>query len=232
MALNYSITASPDLIDQYFNAEVPEAYRARYNACPTQLLPVITGDNPEGLSFFYWGINPAFTKSKGVSKKLVLAPVEDIPNKASLRKNLKSQRCIILADGFYEWKALSKKGRTPYRFHLSDNAPFAIAGLWDSFESELGETIHTFMMITTPANREVEDITDRMPAILETEMIIEWLNESNTEESIISFLKPYVEKPLDRYTVNPKVDNPNFDEPSLLNRVPPADQYGNFTLFS
>lgn len=231
MPSNYSISSTPQKIEEHFNVDVTEAYRPRYNACPTQLLPVITSDNPDGLSFFYWGINPTFTKNKSISKKLVLAPIEDIPNKASLKRHLRTQRCVIVADGFYDWKTLTKKGRTPYRFFLPDNEPFAIAGLWDSFESDQDEVIHTFMMITTPANREVADITDRMPAILETDFLIEWLNDSNTEESMISLLKPYREKVLDRYTVNPKVGDESYDVPDLLKKVPPADQFGNLTLF-
>ncbi|MCE7992460.1 MAG: SOS response-associated peptidase [Roseivirga sp.] len=231
MPLNYSISSAPALIDETFNVDVTEAFQPRYNACPTQLLPVITSDNPDGLSFFYWGTTPAFAKGKRVSDKLTMAPVEQIPDRPALRRYIRTQRCAIIADGFYDWKTLSKKGRTPYRFFLPDNEPFAIAGLWDSFDNDQGETIHTFMMITTPANKEVADITARMPAILEKDLIIEWLNDSNTEESTISLLKPYSEKILDRYTVNPKLGDSNFDTPELLKNVPPADQFGNFTLF-
>jgi len=231
MSLNYSITSDPEKLEEAFNVDVTEGYQAKYNACPTQLLPVITNDNPDGISFFYWGINPGFTKSKSISNKLVFAPVEDIPHKASLKRHLKTHRCVILADGFYDWKILSKKGKTPYRFFLPGNEPMAIAGLWDVFENEQGENIHTFMMITTPANNEVADITDRMPALLEHDFLIEWLNESNTEESLISLLKPYKEKALDRYTVNPKLSDPEYNHPDLLKQVPPADQFGNLTLF-
>lgn len=231
MPLTYSISSSSALIDETFNVDATEAFSPRYNACPTQLLPVITSDNPEGLSFFYWGTTPAFAKGRRVSDKLTMAPVEQIPDRPALRRYIRTQRCAIIADGFYDWKTLSKKGRTPYRFFLPDNEPFAIAGLWDSFDNDQGETIHTFMMITTPANNEVADITSRMPAILEKDLIIEWLNDSNTEESTISLLKPYTEKVLDRFTVNPKLGDSNFDSPELLKNVPPADQFGNFTLF-
>lgn len=231
MPLNYSIASDAALIEETFNVDVTEAFTPRYNAWPTHLMPVVTSENPNGLSFFYWGIHPGFAKSKRVSDKLTLAPVEDIPNRPRLKRYLRTQRCAIIADGFYDWKTLSKKGRTPYRFFLPNNKPFAIAGLWDSFEAEDGTTVHTFMMITTPANKEVADITSRMPAILENDLIIEWLNDSNTEESTISLLKPYAEQVLDRFTVNPKLGDQNFDSPELLKTVPPADQFGNFTLF-
>ncbi len=232
MPINYSISTSADALEEFFNIEVSGKYIPVFNCHPTQLLPVITSENPEGLSFFYWGINPGFVKSKGVSQKLLFAPSEELLLKASLKKNLKNNRCVILADGFYAWKTLSKKGRVPYRFHMNDNMPFAIAGLWDEFDNEEGETIHTFTMITTPASKDVSDIADRMPAILNEDLIIEWLNDSNSEESVISFIKPYEEKPMDRYTVNPRLDDPEFNHPDLLIKVPAADQFGNFTLFN
>lgn len=231
MPINYSSSTAPDLLEERFNIEVPANYIPSFNCHPTQLLPVITSKNPEGLSFFYWGINPGFVKSKSVSQKLLFAPSEDLLQKASLKKNIKSQRCIILANGFYDWKILSKKGMVPYRFHLKDNAPFAIAGLWEEFENEQGEMVHSFMMITTPSNKDVNDITDRMPAILNDDLIVEWLNDSNSEESVISFIKPYTESPIDRHTVNPKLAEPDFNHSDLFNKVPPADQHGNFTLF-
>ena len=231
MPSSYSIASSAKAIEEYFNVEVTNQYQARYNASPTKLLPVITAENPDGLSFFYWGINPAFVKSNSISEKLIFAPVDQVLSEASLKKNLKSQRCVILADGFYAWKTISKKERVPYWFHLADKSPFGIAGLWDEFENENGEFVHTFMMITTEANPDVADITDRMPAILDSDLMIDWLNESNTEESVISFITPYKEKPLDRHTITPKVDDPSFESADLHKKAPPANQFGSFTLF-
>lgn len=231
MPTSYSIASSPQLIEEYFNVEVTGQYQPRYNAAPTKLLPIITAENPAGLSFFYWGINPSFIKSKSISEKLIYAPSEQILSKASLKKNLKSQRCVILADSFFAWKNISKKERVPYRFHVADGNPFGIAGLWDEFENENGETVHTFMMITMESNSDVVDISDRMPAILDSDLMIDWLNESNTEESIINLITPYREKPLDRYTITPRIENPEFESPDIFKRVPPANQFGGFTLF-
>lgn len=231
MPSSYSIASSAKTVEEYFNVEVTDKYEPRFNGTPTKLLPVITAENPDGISFFYWGINPSFVKSKSISERLIFAPVEDILSKASLKKNLKSQRCVILADGFYVWKTISKKERVPYRVHLNDNSPFGIAGLWDEFENENGDIVHTFMMITMPANSDVIDIAERMPAILDSDLMIDWLNESNTEESVINFIAPYKEKPLDRYTITPRLDDPNYEDSDLIKKVPPANQFGSFTLF-
>lgn len=231
MPSSYSIASSAKTIEEYFNVEVTKQYQALFNASPTKLLPIITAENPDGLSFFYWGINPAFVKSNSISEKLIFAPVDQILSKASLKKNLKSQRCVILADSFYAWKTISKKERVPYRFHLADKSPFGIAGLWDEFENENGESVHTFMMITTEANEDVVDVTDRMPAILKSDLMIDWLNESNTEESVVNFITPYKEKPLDRHTITPKISDPLFESDELHKKAPPANQFGSFTLF-
>ena len=232
MQINFSIASEAQLVSEHFHIEVTDQYKTTYNARPSDLLPVITGENPEGLSFFYWGINPSFSKSKSVSNKLLYAPVEDIPNKPSLRKALQLQRCVIIADGFYDWKEIARKEKVPYRFHLQNNSPFAIAGLWDSFENESGDTIHTFMMITTPASAEVRKVSLRMPAILNEDLMMEWLNEDNTADSLLSFVKPFEEEHIFQYTVNPKLADPTFDNELLWKKVPAANQFGNLTLFN
>lgn len=232
MQINFSIATKAQLIGEHFHIEVTDQYSPSYNAQPSDLMPVITSENPEGLSFFYWGINPSFTKSKGVGSKLLYAPVEDILTKPSLKKSFQHQRCVIVADGFYDWKEIAKKEKVPYRFHLKDNAVFGIAGLWHSFETESGESVHTFMMITTPASTEVKKVSDRMPAILNEDLMTEWLNEDLTDESLLSLLKPYEEEHIFQYTVNPKLADPNFNKEDLWKKVPPANQFGNLTLFN
>ncbi|MBO3696862.1 SOS response-associated peptidase [Roseivirga sp. E12] len=232
MQINYSIAAQGSVIAEHFQTEVADDYIPTFNAQPSDVLPVITSENPEHLSHFYWGINPSFSKSRGVSDKLLYAPVENILTKPSLKKSLQMQRCVIVADSFYSWKEIAKKERVPYRFHLENNAVFAIAGLWDSFETEAGDTVHTFMMITTPASSEVIKVSERMPAILNDDLLLEWLNESNTSESIHDFIKPYSEEHIFQHTINPKLSDPNFNNKALWEKVPPANQFGNLTLFN
>ncbi len=232
MLPNYSIASKAQLIKEHFGIDNPFDHNGVYNAQPTSLLPVMTSADPEKISYFHWGINPAFTKSKGVSQKLLFAPAENILNKASQRKSLKTKRCIIPADSFYVWKDIGKKEQIPYRFHLQNNSLFSIAGIWDTFESEEGDEVNTFMMITTKSIGEVKDISDVMPAILNDDLMIEWLNDSNTSESILEYVVPYSEKPLMSHTVNPKLADPAFNSEDLWKKVPPANQFGNLTLFN
>lgn len=232
MQINYSIASKAEPIAEHFHIDVADDYMPTFNAQPSDLLPVITSENPEGLSHFYWGINPSFSKSRGVSDKLLYAPIENILTKPSLRKSLQLQRCVIVADSFYKWKEIAKKERVPYRLHLENNALFGIAGLWDSFETESGDVVHTFMMITTPASKEVKKVGERMPAILNEDLMVEWLNESNTADSIHAFVKPYEEEHIFHHTINPKLADPKFNNKALWDKVPAANQFGNLTLFN
>ena len=232
MLPNYSIASEINVIKDHFGVEVSQDFQATFNAQPTDLLPVITSAEPDQLSYFHWGINPAFTKSKGVSQKLLFTPAEDVLNKASQRKSVKTKRCIIPADSFYVWKDVGKKEQVPYRFFLANNQPFSIAGIWDIFETEEGEEIKTFMMLTTAANSQVQEVSDRMPAILNDDLMIEWINDSNTAESIMEYVTPYTEQSLQNYTVNPKLADAKFNSKDLWEKVPPANQFGNLTLFN
>lgn len=232
MLPNFSIASDPSLIQEHFAVEIKGEYHPNYNAQPTDLLPIITSSNPEELSFFHWGISPDFTKSKEVSKKLLFAPVEEIPAKASQRKNLKRQRCIIPADSFYDWKDVGKKEFVPYRFHLNNNSLFSIAGLWDSFEDEDNKKVNTFIMLTTKANGDMNEITERMPAILNDDLMVEWLNEAHAEESILEFVMPFTDERIQSYTIHPKLAEGQLNDVSLWKKVPPANQFGNLTLFS
>lgn len=232
MLPNYSIASESQLIREHFGIETTDNHKGTFNAQPTDLLPVITSNDPDELSYHHWGIHPSFAKSKGVSQKLLYAPAEDILNKASQRKSLKQQRCIIPADSFYAWKDVGKKEQVPYRFYLGNNSLFSIAGIWDTFETEEGEHVSTFMMITTKANSDVADVNSRMPAILNDDLLVEWLNSANTSESILEYVVPFTEEPLKSYTVNPKLADPRFNSAELWEKVPPANQYGNLTLFN
>ena len=109
MCGRYTIIAKAEEIEKRFNVEVPEVYAPRYNAAPSQILPVITNQNPEGLSFFHWGLIPRWAKDKSISSKLINARAETITEKASFKNAMKHRRCLVLADGFYEWKPTGKK---------------------------------------------------------------------------------------------------------------------------
>ena len=231
MCGRYTIIAKAEKIEKRFNVEVPESYAPRYNAAPTQILPVITNESPGGLSFFNWGLIPQWAKNKSISSKLINARSETLAEKASFKNALKQRRCLVISDSFYEWKRSSKKSKVPYRILLDTKELFAFAGLWEAYEDENQHMVHTFTIITTTANSLISKIHDRMPVILDSESEQAWLSSEVSPEHHLSLLKPYPEQNMNHYTISPMVNNVNNDNPQLIIPTPPADQYGNLTLF-
>jgi putative SOS response-associated peptidase YedK len=230
MIERYTITASHEQLHQRFGVEVPEFYAPHYNAAPTHLLPIIL-QGSVGISFFYWGIPPNWAKNKNVSEKLVNIRAESFSERPAMQKVLKKHRCILPADGFYSWKKVGKKTLIPYRFTQRDKSVFSIAGIWEEFEDNENETHHTFMLITVEANAIVNAVSERMPAMLDKTQETIWMNHDSSEEELLHVLKPYDESKLSLYTVSPRINDSRVDVPSLIIATPPADQFGNLTLF-
>lgn len=227
----YSIAATKAKIHERFHSEVLDNYAPNYNASPTQLLPVIMHTSPQGVSTFYWGNVPKWSKNKALSEKIVNIHAETIPEKSTWRRGLMKNRCLIPADGFYAWKKVGKKTAVPYRFVLTDTDLFSFAGIWEEFEDEDGTELHTFSIITTPANELVSSVQERMPAILTpaTEKI--WMDKDCGEASLLNVLVPYPADKMNYYPVSPRILDSNVNVPSLIIPTPPADQFGNLTLF-
>lgn len=226
----YTITATAEEVAARFKAEVPEHYRLRYNAAPTQLLPVITAEGPRGLSTFYWGRPAKMSANKPLAEKLINTRLESLLERPALASNLLRRRCIIPADGFYAWKKTGKKTSIPYRFVVSEGL-FSMAGIWEEFETEDGDSVHTFSVITMPANTLVANVADRMPVILDVASEEVWLSKTDDLVLLRGQLVAYPDEKMNFYTVSPRIANPTVDVPSLIIPAPPADQYGNLTLF-
>ncbi len=232
MSERYTITAKAEEIKKRFDVAVPSSYSSRYNAAPTQILPIITNESPEGLSFFYWGLIPSWSKNNSISQKLINARGETLGEKASFKTALKHRRCLVIADGFYEWKAIGKKTKVPYRIKLVNDELFSFAGLWEEFEDDQGEMMHTFTIVTTEANQTISQIHDRMPVIFKKDQEKLWLDDSLTAEEHLELLKPVSSDLVKMYSVSPQVNNVRNDYADLIRHTPPADQFGNYTLFN
>lgn len=230
MVNRYSIAANADAIATRFSIDTTASYKPQFNAAPTHLLPVITQGDNKGLSFFYWGAPPQWANKKPLAERIINTKSETIPEKTVLRKKLIDHRCLIPADGFFVWKRIGKKGAIPYRFTLKDKALFAMAGLWEEYENENGDTFHTFNLITTVASESVLPISERMPAILLPEHETDWMNNKSEEKSLLQMLEIFPPQ-LDHYSVSSLVNNPERNDRTVILPAPPADQYGNLTLF-
>src|SRR5258706_9570197 len=185
MIERFSIGVSSKQLATRFDMEEPLAHRARYNAAPSQLLPVITQDTPHGISFFYWGQPPGWAKNKTPAEKIINVRAEQIMEKPVLRKNLMQHRCLIPSDGFYAWKKIGKKTLIPWRFTLKNKGIYTMAGLWEEYDDEDGNSFHTFTVLTTPANPFVSTVDDRMPVLLGASKHNDWLDRASSERELI-----------------------------------------------
>lgn len=227
----FTITASAAKIAERFSVEVPEFYKPKYNAAPTQLISVITSSAPQGISSFYWGTSPEWSKNKTLSEKIINIRAELILEKPAIKRSMMRTRCIVPADGFYAWKRAGKKSLIPYRFVSKREELFSFAAIWEEFEDTDGHELQTFSIITVPANDLVASIYDRMPVILTPETESLWLNKDSKEEDLLASLTALPGSELNLYSISPRISNIDLDVPSLIHPTPPADQFGNLTLF-
>jgi putative SOS response-associated peptidase YedK len=227
----YSITVSTEKLAERFFVDVPNGYAPRYNAVPSQLLPIITSDSPQGISFFYWGITPAWAKNKSIGERLINLKTDQISGRPIALKNLKKRRCLIPADGFYGFKKVGKKTTIPYRFILKSKKLFSFAGIWEEYDDDDGNFFHTFSIITLPANDLVKPTSDTMPVIFEADSEKIWLDKNSSETELLELLAPVAATEMDSYTISSRIFLSVNDGPSLILPAPASDQFGNLTLF-
>jgi len=217
MCGRYSFILEDEMIRERFGVTVRSAiYKARYNCAPTQKLAVISNENPDVLSLYRWGLIPFWAKDPAIGNKLINAKSETILEKPSFKNAFKSKRCLVLSDGFYEWK---KEGlKTPYRITRRDGTAFAMAGIWDKWIDQNGEEIHSFAILTTTPNSLMAKIHDRMPVILDRKTEKRWI-ENVPQEELLEMMKPCDASSLLAYPVSSLVNSPRNDSPEILTPV-------------
>jgi len=167
MCGRFSFSPLAKIIEDRFDVKVDGSqYTPRFNSAPSQKLAVISNDNPDELSFYKWGLIPFWAKDKSIGNKMINAKAETIMEKASFKNPFKRKRCLVLSDGFYEWKKINPKEKIPYCIKMEDDSLFAMAGIWDTWKNEAGEMINSFAIITTSPNELMGNIHARMPVIL------------------------------------------------------------------
>ncbi|RPJ80478.1 MAG: SOS response-associated peptidase [Deltaproteobacteria bacterium] len=219
MCGRFSFSPLAKIIEDRFDVKVDKTrYKPRYNSAPSQDLAVISNSNPGELDFYRWGLKPFWAKDKSIGNKLINAKAETIAEKPSFKNSLKWRRCLVLSDGFYEWKTMNKKEKIPYRITIGDNNLFAMAGIWGSWKDETGLTINSFAIITTSPNKLMENIHSRMPVILSPNDEKLWL--SNDDTTLLqSLLRPFPEKEMTAFPVSNLVNSPANDKQEVMNPV-------------
>lgn len=191
----------------------------QYNIAPTKTIAAITLDaknSQRQLKGLRWGLIPSWAKDDKIGYRLINARAETLSEKASFRNAFKNRRCLILADGFYEWQKTEKQ-KQPYYFQLKDKKPFAFAGLWETWQPPDGEIIASCTIITTEANELVKPIHDQMPVILSPDAYDQWLDPKMKQSEIITpLLKPYDEQAMETYSVSQAVNRPSYNQPDCI----------------
>jgi len=218
MCGRYSIVRGDRIVQVIPNVTIPANLRlmGRYNAAPSQLLPVIANDSHE-VQMLRWGLIPSWAKDPKIAYNMINARAETLAEKPAFRKTLASRRCLIPADGFYEWRKNPDGTKTPMYIRMRDHELFAFAGLWESWKSPEGEVIKTFTIITTAPNELLKTIHDRMPAIIPREGYLDWLKtDVMTPEQAMAWLKPLPAELMEAYPVSPLVNSPKNDSEDLI----------------
>lgn len=186
--------------------------KPRYNIAPSQevLTVVERGSNREA-TLLQWGLIPPWSKE---AKGIINARVETIEEKPSFSESFKNRRCLIFADGFYEWERHGKISQ-PYYFQMTDGAPFAFAGIWDRWRHN-GRTVDSCAIITTTANELLATIHHRMPVILETETYDLWLSENSRSTDLRDLLTPYPAQAMTSHAVGYDVNDAKLDDERLV----------------
>jgi putative SOS response-associated peptidase YedK len=220
-----SLTKTEKEIESRFNAtfysEELERYNPlpNYNVAPTQMMPVITQDDVKHLKILRWGLIPFWAKDKTIGAKMINARSETLNEKAAFRNLLNGHRCIVPMDGFYEWKK-SGNQKVPYRMITTDQDIFGVAGLYDTWKDPLsGEIVNSFTVITVGPNKLMEDIHDRMPAILSKSNEHLWLDHDIKPQEAIQMLLPYPDQDMKAYRVSPKINSAKERSPDLIDEV-------------
>lgn len=189
----------------------------RYNVAPSQAVPVVRRD-PDGtrrLDMLRWGLVPGWARDRSIGNRLINARAETVAAKPAFRSAFQRRRCLIPADGFYEWRALAG-ARQPYWIGFSDRSLFAFAGLWERWKAaEDGPFLETCTVITTDANRVVATVHGRMPVILPPGAYDAWLDPASTRESLGSLLRPCSDQRMVAYPVSRRVNDPRNEGADL-----------------
>lgn len=212
------------LIEQFELAEAA-SLRPRFNIAPTQTVAVVrqpSGTSARHLSLLRWGLVPAWAQDLRIGARLINARAETVAEKPAFRAAFKSRRCLIPADGYYEWQKTGAR-KQPYFIRLQDDRPFALAGLWERWSGSEGDPpLETCTIITTAANGTTASIHDRMPAILAQDDYSLWLDpDLQDRPALEQLLRPFDAQPMCAIAVSTHVNNVRHDDARCVAAQPP-----------
>jgi len=193
MCGRYTVAVDPQLLAERFNVALPADVVPRFNVAPTDPVLALTERSAgRELMVARWGLVPRWAKEPKIGSRMINARAETLAEKSAYSPLLAKNRCLILADGFYEWRLDPDGKKRPVRYALEDGSPFGFAGLWTSWrDPESGESLRTCTIITTDANALVAPVHDRMPVILPRDVEDAWLDRDVPVDAALALLQPY-----------------------------------------
>ncbi len=227
MCGRYSLTSPPEAMYLLFGLRELTNLAPRYNIAPSQDVPVVrTGENGvRELAMLHWGLIPSWAKQRDFGAKTINARAETVAEKPSFRAAFKKRRCLIPADGYYEWVKVGG-GKQPYRFSRKDGGVFALAGLWEHWQDPAdGETVESCSIIVREAGPMTAPLHHRMPAIVPPEQFELWLGESGADQTeVAAVLGTPNEDGLKVYPVSKRVNSPRNDDPGCIEALDEAQE--------
>ena len=217
MCGRYTLHTSPERLAEHFQVTPPVALASCFNIAPAQAVPVVRqGVASRELAMLHWGLVPCWAKAARTGYRLINARAETVAVKPAFRAAFRQRRCLIPADGFYEWQP-GPKAKQPYYITFSDGGLFAFAGLWEHWEGEDSQQIESCTIVVTAANTLVQAIHERMPVILDTEDYTTWLDTGRFNAARLeALLKPYPAERMQAWPVSSRVNSPKNTDASCI----------------
>ena len=218
------ISSVSDLQLKFGFALEPSDVRPRYNVAPTQQVLTVVNDGERRGELMRWGLVPSWAKDVKIGNRMINAVSETAASKPAFRSAFRRRRCLVLADGFYEWRKEGKQ-RIPLYFSQRSGEPMAFAGLWENWKSPDDEWIRSCTILTTAANSFIEPVHNRMPVILSAETLPLWLDPlTETPDNLQPLMLPAPSEVLDVREVSPTVNNVRNDNPTCIDAVIPPEK--------
>ncbi len=222
MCGRYTLTLSGQALAEAFELDDVPAATPRYNVAPTQSMPVIRGGEAgrRTCALHRWGLVPFWADDPAIGNRLINARSESVAGKPAFRAAFRHRRCLVPADGFYEWRR-EGGGKQPYLIRFGDGRLFAFAGLWEHWSPSDGQVLDSFTILTTSPNDVVRPVHDRMPVILPPQHYDRWLGFTEASASELqALLCPHPSEGMELHPVSRRVNSPANDDPQVVEPSP------------
>jgi putative SOS response-associated peptidase YedK len=220
MCGRFTQAADGETIFKVFELPEPPELPPRYNIAPTQDVAAVRAvDGGRRLATLHWGLIPSWAKERAIGARMINARAETLAEKPAFRAAFRARRCLIVADGFYEWQKVGGR-KQPHFIRLRDGQPFGFAGLWERWHGDGEEAVESCTIVTTEANELLAPIHDRMPVIVDPQQFALWLDPSVTDTNrVAELLRPYASEAMEAYPISLLVNNPANDAPACRARL-------------